>query len=145
RLPDRAGSGEPDARRALDERVAPGHGERHRFLALAALAPAELLHQLTGVDRHRTGAQAASVGRARLQGVVLVVGQQRLIDRRALRLARHLAPDHDSLARGGGGVAARADRLAEPALDAVRGALLDLGLGLQVLEVDAGVAVEHHS
>ena len=67
------------------------------------------------------------------------------LHRRARRLARHLAPQDDPLARRRGQVAARADRLAEAALDAGRRRLLDLRRRFQVAQVDVGVAVEHHA
>jgi hypothetical protein len=58
-------------------------------------------------------------------------------DRRAGRLARHLTPQDDPLAGRRREVAAGADRLAEPALDAQIGAavLLDGRRRLQILEV----------
>ena len=134
---------ESQASRPLDGPIALGEREGHRLFAVRALTPAELLHHLPGIDRDRAHAAARSVGGAGLDGVVLVVGHQRLIHGRALRLASHLATDHDSLARRRRRVATRADGLAEAALDAVRRDLLDLGLGLQMLEVDAGIPVEH--
>ena len=124
---------EPGARGALDRAVALGERQRHRLLALGALARAQLLHELARVDRHRAHALARAVRGARLQRVVLEVGEQRLVHWRALSLARHLAADHDPLTRRRRRVAARAHRLAEAALHALGGALLDRGLTLKVL------------
>ena len=64
------------------------------------------------------------------------------LHRRARRLARHLAAQDDPLARRRRQVAARADRLAETALDAGRCRLLDLRRRFEVAQVDVGVAVE---
>src|SRR3712207_7862217 len=68
-----------------------------------------------------------------------------LQQRRARGLAGHLASQDDPLPRGRGQVAARADGLAEPTLDAGRRLLLDRRRGLPVAQVAVGVAVEHHT
>ena len=67
---------------------------------------AQRLHQLAGVDPHRAHLLARAVGGAGVEPVVGVVALQRRPHRRALGLARHLAPQHDPLARRGGHVAA---------------------------------------
>ena len=109
---------------------------------LAVAVRAQLLDQLPGVDPERAGELAGAVGGAGVERVVLVLLEQRPLQRRACGLARHLAPQDDPLARRRRQVAARADRLAEAALDAGRRRLLDRGRRFQVAQVGAGVAVE---
>ncbi len=136
---------QPSAGRPLHRRVALGHRQGHLLLPVGALLGAEGLHQLAGVDGHRAGVQAGAVRRAGLDGVVLVLAQQHLEHGGALRLARHLAPQDDALARRGGHVTAGAHGLAEAALHALRHHVLDRGRRLQVLHVHVRVAVQHHS
>ena len=59
--------------------------------------------------------------------------------------ALHRPPDDDALARGQREVAARAERLAEAALDALVDLLLDFGQRLEVLEVRVGIVVDEHA
>src|SRR5205085_8728591 len=90
----------------------------------AALGPcpvgarAQVFDQLAGVDRDGAREPAAPVRRAGLLAVVAVLIHERVADGRSLRLPRHLAAQHDALPRRRGQVTARADRLAEAALDA---------------------------
>ena len=114
------------------------------FGPLPMLRRPQLLDHLPGVDPQRAGDLAGAVGRAGLQRVVVELLEQRPLHRRALGLARHLPAQDDPLARRRRQVAARADRLAEAALDAGRGPapLLDRRRRFQVAQVDAGVAAE---
>ena len=114
-----------------------------RFSARSAWrSRAQFLDQLAGVDPDRAGELAGAVGGAGVERLVLELLQQRPLHRRALGLARHLPPQDDPLARRRRQVAARADRLAEAALDAGGRRLLDRRRRLQVAQVGAGVAVE---
>ena len=117
----RAADPEAGAARPLDRAPPLRRPQRQpiRRASRAALA-AQLLDQLAGVDPDRAGELAGAVGGAGLERVVLVLLEQGPLQRRAGRLARHLAPQDDPLARRRRQVAARADRLAEAALDAGR-------------------------
>ncbi len=139
----RAADPEAGAARPLDRGPPLRRPQRRRFGGLGAAIAAQLLDQLAGVDPDRAGELAGAVGGAGVERVVLVLLEQGPLQRRAGWLARHLAPQDDPLARRRRQVAARADRLAEAALDAGRRRVLDLGRRLQVAEVGAGVAVEN--
>jgi hypothetical protein len=102
---------------------------------------AQFLDQLAGVDADRAGswqepsaAQVSSTSYSYSSSRPCATGEP--------RLAGDLAAQDDPLARRRGQVAARADRLAEPALDAGRGRLLDRRRRFQVAQMDARVAVE---
>src|SRR6201999_3316059 len=115
------------------------------FRPLAVLLGAQFLDKLAGVDPDRAGELAGAVRGAGLQRLVLELLQPRPRPGRPGRLPGHLPAQHDPLPRRRGQVAARADRLAEAALDAGRRRLLDWRRRFQVAEVYAGVAVEDHA
>ena len=142
--PPRQQSAEPQPRPrgALDRAPALRRRQRRLFGALGVAALAQFLDHLARVDPDRASELAGAVGGAGLQRLVLELLQQRPLHRRARRLARHLAPQDDPLARGRRQVAARADRLAEATLDAGGRGLLDRRRRFQVAQMDAGVAVE---
>ena len=129
----------------LDGGVAARDLQRHPLGARAVLAAAQLLDQLAGVDRHRAGAHARAVGRAglRCRRTRTARAAPRAPASRAGWRAISRRSD-DPLARRRRHVARRADRLAEAALDALGDACLDLRRRLEVAQVDARVAVEHH-
>ena len=89
------------------------------------LGAAELLDEHSGIDRHRARDGAGPIHCAGFDAVVLVFGLQLREQRGALGLAGHLTAQHDPLPGRGGHVTAGADGLAEPALDAVGGDVLD--------------------
>ena len=125
-------------------RPPPGDQQRGLLPPRRRLGPAETLFQRAGVDLHRARDRAGPVHRAGLDPVVLVLVLQPGQQRRPLRLAGHLPAQHDPLPRRRGDVAAGADRLAEPALDAVSRLVLDRRRRLERLEVDAVVAGQDH-
>src|SRR5512132_749491 len=100
---------------------------------------AEPLDQPARVDAEGTRDLAGPVGGAGLDPVVLVLLEEGPLDRRSGRLAGHLPVDDDPLARGRRQMAARADGLAESALDTGRRHLLDLRRRLQVAQMHAGI------
>ena len=85
------------------------------------------------------GYGACSVGGARLYTVVFIFLEQLRKHLRAARLASHLAPDDDALARCHGNVTRRASRLTEAALDAMGGIgdVLDRGGRLKSPQMDS--------
>ena len=93
-------------------------------MARVGLDP-EGLHHVAGVDPDGAGQRARAVAGARLDRVVRVGAGQLVGHRRADRLAHHLAAQRDPLPGRGGDPPARADALAEAALDALVGDGLD--------------------
>ena len=100
---------------------------------------AEMLHQHAGIDPQRACDGAGAIPGARLDGVVLVVPQQRRGDRRALGLPHHLATEHDPLTRSRGQVAAGTDWFAISAFDAAVDFVLHRGRRVQMVEVGLGI------
>ena len=133
------------ARGALDRPSARAARSASRSRPRPCGPRAQLLDQRAGVDPHRAGDLARCRRRRRSRSPSYsYCSAQRRAQRRALGLARHLAAQHDPLARRRRQVAARADRLAEAALDAARwrADVLDRRRRLQVAQVDARVAAE---
>ena len=148
----------PDADGALDDvggadrrpgelfpgRPPPGDHQRGLLPPGRRFGPAETLFQRAGVDLDRARDRAAAVHRAGLDAVVFVFVLQPGQQGRPFGLAGHLPAQHDPLPRGGGDVAAGADRLAEAAFDAVHRHVLDRRRRLERLQVDAVVAGQDH-
>ena len=126
------------ARSGLDPAPVPCPRQRQAFGTLAVAGRTQFLHQLAGVDPDWACELTGAVGGAGVQHVVGELVLQGTQHRRARRLARYLAPQQDPLAWRRGQMPARADRLAEAALDAGRRGVLDRRRRFQVAKVDSG-------
>ena len=117
-----------------------------RASLLATSRPAQLLHELAGVDADRAGGGAQAVGGAGLLAPVDEVGGQPGPPGRVLAGRAPAGPSPAGTVMRWRGVvgqrARRALRLAEAALDAAVDERVDLRQRLQVLEVGLRVVVE---
>ena len=120
-------------------------GHPIRQLPMGLLAQG--LDHLAGIDAHRAQGRAQAIGGAGVHALV-AVGTHQPFQRRLAPAADHppadLAPSGDPLPGREGQVFGRADRFAEPALDALVHQLVGGRQRLEILDVGFQVAVDDH-
>src|ERR1700757_3912900 len=136
---------QPEGSACSDLRHPPILGDlfRYIFFRPVVLFVTKLLHQRAGVDSNRTSQSTTAVARARLDRVIFVLPQKCFCNDRATRLPQHFPAQHDSLARRGGNMPARANGFAVAALYATVDFILNGWDGVQVPEGRFRVSSKH--
>src|ERR1700677_1556660 len=134
------------ARQLLRLRPLPGYIEGNFFVARRVLHLPEVFDQGTRIDSDRASVGTGAIDSAGLDTVVFILALQLGQQLRPLGLSRHLATKNDALPGCDGHVAARADRFAKAALDAMRGGMnvFDGWSGFEILQVNLCIMAQQN-